>query len=197
MKLVGKQPINAPRDVVYAALNDVDILRQSIPGCEEIIKISDTEMTAIVALKVGPVKAKFKGSVELLNLNPPESYTISGEGKGGPAGSAKGGADVKLVEDGQGTVLEYDVSANVMGKFAQLGNRLIDSTAKKLASQFFEKFGEIVEAQSGGVEEENANDDADDAEPDNSSPEKTLVQKPVFWIVLAAIAAVVVASQLL
>ncbi len=191
MKLVGEQSINAPREAVYAALNDTEILQQSIPGCEEIIKLSDTEMTSIVALKVGPVKAKFKGSVQLSNLNPPESYTISGEGKGGPAGSAKGGADVKLVKDGQNTILQYDVSANVMGKFAQLGNRLIDSTAKKLASQFFEKFGEIVEAQSGEVEE------TSNVEPDITNSESTLFGKPVFWIALAAIAAAIIASQLL
>jgi len=191
MKLAGEQKINATREVVFAALNDTEILKQSIPGCEEIIKISDTEMTAIVVLKIGPVKAKFKGSVQLSNLNSPESYTISGEGKGGPAGSAKGGADVKLVEDGQNTILQYDVSANVMGKFAQLGNRLIDSTAKKLAAQFFEKFGEIVETQSGSKEK------LDEIAPVVSNSENGLFGKPVVWIALAVVAAVILASQLL
>ncbi len=97
-------------------------------------------MTATVTLKVGPVKAKFKGAIELSNLNPPSSYTITGEGKGGPAGFAKGGADIELVEDGTGTILHYNVNVNIGGKLAQLGSRLLDSTSKKLAGTFFEKF---------------------------------------------------------
>lgn len=149
MELIGEQKIIASREIVFAALNDIEILRQCIPGCEVIEKISDTEMTAIVVLKVGPVKAKFEGAIELSNLNPPESYTISGEGKGGIAGNAAGGADVTLVADGEDTILQYNVSVKIMGKFAQLGSRLIDSTAKKLSAQFFKKFAAIVETQSG------------------------------------------------
>jgi len=148
MELIGEQKINASREVVFAALNDAEVLAEAIPGCEEIEKISDTELTATVVLKVGPVKARFKGAVELSNLNPPESYTISGEGKGGIAGNAAGGADVVLVEDGDGTLLKYNVSVKIMGKFAQLGSRLIDSTAKKLSAKFFEKFAEIIESKS-------------------------------------------------
>ncbi|MBL4600126.1 MAG: carbon monoxide dehydrogenase subunit G [Rhizobiaceae bacterium] len=148
MELIGEQKINASREVVFAALNDAEVLAEAIPGCEEIEKISDTELTATVVLKVGPVKARFKGAVELSNLNPPESYTISGEGKGGIAGNASGGADVVLVEDGDGTLLQYNVSVKIMGKFAQLGSRLIDSTAKKLSAKFFEKFAEIIESKS-------------------------------------------------
>ncbi|MBL4733450.1 MAG: carbon monoxide dehydrogenase subunit G [Rhizobiaceae bacterium] len=148
MELIGEQKINASREVVFAALNDAEVLAEAIPGCEEIEKISDTELTATVVLKVGPVKARFKGAVELSNLNPPESYTISGEGKGGIAGNAAGGADVVLVEDGDGTLLQYNVSVKIMGKFAQLGSRLIDSTAKKLSAKFFEKFAEIIESKS-------------------------------------------------
>lgn len=191
MKLVGEQKINAPREVVYAALNDTEILRQAIPGCEEIIKISDTEMTAIVVLKVGPVKAKFKGKVELSNLNPPESYTISGEGKGGPAGSARGGADVVLVEDGKNTILKYDVSVKVMGRFAQLGSRLIDSTAKKLSKQFFAKFAEIV-APDAIAGEATAN-----KQPADAVSKSSIMSKPIFWLMLAAVAAAIIASQLL
>ena len=146
MELKGEQKIEASREQVYAALNDTDILMQCIPGCESLEKTSDTEMTATVVLRVGPVKAKFKGNVELSNLVPPESYTITGEGAGGPAGFAKGGADVKLIEDGTGTLLQYGVKADVGGKLAQLGGRLIDSTAKKLSATFFEKFCELVEA---------------------------------------------------
>lgn len=151
MDMSGSERINAPVATVWQALNDPEILRQCIPGCEELEKVSETEMTATVALKVGPVKARFQGAVELLNLNPPHSYTISGEGKGGVVGFAKGGADVSLVEDGpDATILSYVVKADVGGKIAQLGARLIDSTAKKLAGEFFSTFGEKV----GGVPEQ-------------------------------------------
>jgi len=189
MKLVGEQKINATREVVFAALNNTEILQQSIPGCEEIIKVSETKMTAIVVLKVGPVKAKFKGAVELSNLNPPESYTISGEGKGGPAGSAKGSADVSLIEEGENTILRYDVSANVMGKFAQLGNRLIESTAKKLSAQFFENFGAIVGAQ------DNADPNKIPLEPTPSKSKAPFIGSPLFWAILASLAALILASQ--
>ena len=141
MDMNGSATINAPLELVWNGLNDPEILRQCIPGCEALEKKSDTEMTATVVLKIGPVKAKFEGAVELSNLNPPHSYTISGEGKGGIAGFAKGGADVRLAEDGDGTILSYDVKAQIGGKLAQLGSRLIDSTSKKLAAQFFTDLG--------------------------------------------------------
>lgn len=145
MDMNGSERIEAPVQTVWQALNDPDILRQCIPGCETLEKTSDTEMTATVALKVGPVKARFQGTVQLLNLDPPHSYTISGEGKGGMVGFAKGGADVALAEDGpDATLLTYVVKAEVGGKIAQLGSRLIDSTAKKLASQFFADFMQKV-----------------------------------------------------
>jgi len=144
MDLTGEYRISAPRDVVWAALNDPVVLKQCIPGCEELEKTSDTEMTAKVVLKIGPVKAKFNGAIELLNINAPESYTIQGEGKGGIAGFAKGGANVALAEDGAETVLTFDATAQVGGKLAQLGNRLIDSTAKKLANKFFENFHDYI-----------------------------------------------------
>lgn len=153
MELKDQQKINASRAVVYAALNDAEILRQCIPGCEALEITSETDMTATVVLKVGPVKAKFKGVIKLSNLNPPVSYTLTGEGKGGSAGSVKGTVDVNLEEDGNATMLNYAVDAVVSGKFAQLGGRLIDSTSKKLASQFFKKFGEIVENSEGSGEQ--------------------------------------------
>ena len=135
--------IEAPIGTVWLALNDAEILRQAIPGCETLDKSSDTEMAATVVLRIGPIKARFEGAVELTNLNPPHSYTIQGEGKGGIAGFAKGGADVSLAEDGpDATILSYTVKADVGGKIAQLGGRLIDSTARKLATQFFNNFGE-------------------------------------------------------
>lgn len=142
MDMSGEYRIPAPREKVWAALNDAEILKECIPGCESLEMTSDTEMTAAVTTKVGPVKAKFKGSVTLSDINPPESYKISGEGKGGVAGFAKGGAEVKLAEDGTDTILNYTAKAQVGGKLAQLGSRLIDSTAKKMADEFFGNFSE-------------------------------------------------------
>ncbi|MBE1207515.1 SRPBCC family protein [Aminobacter carboxidus] len=143
MDMTGTERIEAPIGTVWLALNDAEILRQAIPGCETLDKSSDTEMAATVVLRIGPIKARFEGAVELINLNPPHSYTIQGEGKGGIAGFAKGGADVSLAEDGpDATILSYTVKADVGGKIAQLGGRLIDSTARKLATQFFNNFGE-------------------------------------------------------
>jgi len=147
LELKSEQKIEATREQVFAALNDPEILRQCIPGCKSLEKESETEMTANVVLKVGPVKAKFKGRVELSNLVPPESYSITGEGTGGAAGFAKGGADIKLLEDGEGTLLQYEVKADVGGRIAQLGGRLIDSTAKTLSGKFFSKFCELVESE--------------------------------------------------
>ena len=144
MDMTGTQHIEAPRDVVWAALNDVEVLRQSIPGCQSIEKVSDTEMNAKVTLKVGPVKATFTGKVLLSDLDPPNGYTISGEGSGGAAGFAKGSAVVRLVENTGATTLNYEVKAQIGGKLAQLGSRLIDATSKKLATEFFEKFGDAV-----------------------------------------------------
>ncbi|MEO0487272.1 MAG: carbon monoxide dehydrogenase subunit G [Pseudomonadota bacterium] len=140
MDMTGEHRIAATRDTVWAALNDADVLRACIPGCEELERTSDTALSALVVQKIGPVKAKFRGDVELSNINAPASYTISGEGSGGVAGFAKGGADVSLLEDGAETVLTYQVQATVGGKLARLGSRLIDSTAKKLAAQFFDNF---------------------------------------------------------
>ena len=140
MEMSGEVRIEATVDEVWAALNDAEILKACIPGCQELEKVSDTEMTAKVVLKIGPVKAKFGGEVTLENLNPPNSYSIVGEGKGGIAGFAKGGADVSLEQDGDETILRYEAKAQVGGKIAQLGSRLIDSTSKKLANQFFDNF---------------------------------------------------------
>jgi hypothetical protein len=144
MDMTGQYRIPAPREQVWAALNDPAMLKASLPGCESLEKVSDHEFAATVIAKVGPVKAKFNGNVTLSNLNPPESYTISGEGKGGAAGFAKGGADVRLTEDGDITVLTYTAKADVGGKLAQLGSRLIDGTAKKMADEFFDNFSQQV-----------------------------------------------------
>lgn len=144
MELKDEIIINAPRDVVYAALNDPEILQEAIPGCEELIKHSDTELEARVVLKIGPVKAKFSGNVTLDPESPPERFSLTGAGNGGPAGFAKGGAVVELEEHPEGTLLRYDAKADIGGKLAQLGSRLIQSTAKKLAGKFFQSFAERV-----------------------------------------------------
>ncbi len=148
MELKGEYRIPAPREHVWAMLNDPAVLKECIPGCESLEGSPSEGFAARVTTKVGPVKATFNGEVKLSNVKPPESYTISGEGKGGVAGFAKGGADVHLAEDGSDTVLTYDVNAQVGGKLAQLGSRLIDSTAKKLADEFFSKFAQ--KAGAGG-----------------------------------------------
>ncbi|MFM1814876.1 MAG: hypothetical protein RLZ98_1571 [Pseudomonadota bacterium] len=145
MKLNGENLINAKPEKVWAALNDPEILKQAIPGCQSLEKLSDTEFKAKVGMKIGPVQATFNGQVELSDLDPPNGYTISGSGSGGAAGNAKGGAKVRLEPVGDNsTRLTYDVDAQVTGKLAQLGSRLIDSTAKMLAGQFFNKFEKLV-----------------------------------------------------
>ncbi|MGI9393804.1 MAG: CoxG family protein [Boseongicola sp.] len=140
MDLTGEYSIAAPRTKVWAALNDVDVLKSCIPGCEEIEKTSATTMVATVVQKIGPVKAKFDGSISLLNIDAPASYTIQGEGQGGVAGFAKGSADVTLIEGDRETVLVFEANAQVGGKLARIGNRLIDAAAKKIAKQFFDNF---------------------------------------------------------
>jgi carbon monoxide dehydrogenase subunit G len=146
MEIKGEYRIAASRDKVFAALNDQEILKACIPGCESLEMLSATEMTAKVRLRIGPVSAAFGGKVTLSDIDPPNGYKISGEGQGGVAGFAKGGAVVRLTDDGGVTVLAYDVDAQVGGKIAQVGARLITGTAKKLADQFFGKFAEMVGA---------------------------------------------------
>lgn len=145
MELNDEIIINAPKARVYEALNDPDILRQCIPGCEELIQHSDTELEAKVLLKVGPVKARFSGDVVLDKSGAPDAFSLTGQGNGGAAGHAKGGADVTLEEVGDTTILRYTAKAVIGGKLAQLGSRLIQGTAKKLAGKFFAKFAEVVD----------------------------------------------------
>ncbi|MFQ5625671.1 MAG: CoxG family protein [Methyloligellaceae bacterium] len=147
MKLDDEITIEAPRDEVFAALNDPKILRASIPGCEKLEKLSDTHFTAVIRVKVGPVRARFKGDVTLSNLKPPESYTLSGQGKGRAAGFARGKADVQLIAEGDATLLKYDATARVGGKLAQLGGRLLDSSARALAREFFEGFQKVMDGE--------------------------------------------------
>ena len=151
MDMTGERRIAASRGEVWAALNDVSILKQCIPGCEILEMQSATDMVARAKLQVGPVKATFNGTVKLSDLDPPNGYRISGEGSGGVAGFAKGGAIVRLADDGGDTLMRYEVKADVGGKLAQLGGRLIDSTAKRLADEFFERFTAIVGAAPTGT----------------------------------------------
>jgi carbon monoxide dehydrogenase subunit G len=148
MELSGERRLPANKEAVWAALNDPEVLRTAIPGCDSLDKLSETKFEATVTSRIGPVKAKFKGEVTLSDIDAPNSYTISGEGKGA-TGFAKGGAKVRLEDDGDGTLLLYEVNANVGGKLAQLGSRLIDGVARKLADEFFDAFA----AQMQGVGE--------------------------------------------
>jgi carbon monoxide dehydrogenase subunit G len=187
MDMSGEYVIAAPRQAVWEALNDPEILKQCIPGCESVDKTSDTSFEAKVTAKVGPVRAKFSGKVNMSDIDPPSGYTISGEGTGGAAGFAKGGAKVALSDDPEGTKLEYSVDATVGGKLAQIGSRLIDSTAKKMANDFFGKFAELVAANAEGSA-------ATEAEPETIAPtEETAPQatdsdeekkglSPMVWI---------------
>jgi carbon monoxide dehydrogenase subunit G len=144
MEMTGEFRIPAPRQRVWEGLNDPEILKSVIPGCQTLEKVSDTEFIGKIVAAIGPVKATFAGKVLLSDLDPPQSYTISGEGSGGVAGFAKGSAKVNLAEDGVGTVLNYAVQAHVGGKLAQIGSRLIDSVARKMAEQFFGRFVAVV-----------------------------------------------------
>lgn len=146
MEMHASRVIAADRMTVWAALNDAEVLKACIPGCDELTGSAEEGFAATVTQKVGPVKATFRGEVTLSDIVPGESYTISGEGKGGVAGFAKGGAQVRLSDaETGGTVLTYDVSAKVGGKIAQLGSRLVDSFAQKMADQFFERFQNRLE----------------------------------------------------
>lgn len=148
MEMSDSVTIAADREIVWHALNDPQVLRRCIPGCEQLEMISPTELNAKVVLKIGPIKARFDGDVTLSDLDPPRGYVLSGEGKGGVAGMAKGAAHVQLTQEVPGeTVLTYEARVDVGGKIAQLGSRLIDSTATKLAKQFFDDFNRIVSSE--------------------------------------------------
>lgn len=145
MDMTGQQHIPASKEDVWNALNDAEVLKKCIPGCQELNKLSDTEMTAVAVIKVGPVKARFQGAVTLSDLDPPSGYKITGEGQGGVAGFAKGVATVRLEAVEDGTILFYSVDAQIGGKLSQLGGRLIDATAKQMSVQFFKRFAEEIQ----------------------------------------------------
>lgn len=179
MEMTGEYKIPAPRQKVWEALNDPEILATCIPGCQELNKESDTELSATVKSKVGPVSATFKGKVTLSDIDAPNGYKISGEGTGGVAGFAKGGAEVKLADDGDGTLLTYTATGQVGGKLAQIGSRLIDSTAKKMANEFFGKFAEVVgDANAAPEASASAEATAPAAEPAPAATPAATAEKP-------------------
>ena len=193
MDMTGEYRISAPREKVWAALNDPEILKICIPGCEELNKDSETELSAKVSTKVGPVSAKFTGKVTLSDINPPAGYKITGEGQGGVAGFAKGGAEVNLEEDGDETILTYKATAQVGGKLAQIGSRLIDSTAKKMAGQFFGKFAEEVGESVPDVAAEEAPAAAPEADATTAgASQESSGISPVVWIAGLIVVVVVV-----
>jgi uncharacterized protein len=189
MEMQGSVVIPAPRQAVWDALNDPEVLRRSIPGCQSINQTSPTEIDAIVKAKVGPVSATFQGKVTLSDLDPPNGYTISGEGKGGAAGFAKGGAKVHLTDEAGGTRLSYEVTATVGGKLAQIGSRLIDSTSKKLADEFFANFSRNV----GGPSAESAPVSAAPGEASTPTPTPKPAESRGLspWIWIPALVAVI------
>ena len=170
MEMNGEQRVPASREIVWAALNDPDILKACIPGCQELIKSSETNMTAVAVIKVGPVSAKFQGAVTLSDLDPPNGYRITGEGQGGVAGFAKGSAVVRLEEQEGETLLCYQVSADIGGKLAQLGGRLIDATARKMSDAFFKKFSEEIQQRAAAGN----TTDAPIAAPSTAAPKSPL-----------------------
>ena len=180
MEMSGEHKIKASKQAVWDSLNNPEILKKAIPGCESIEKTSENELVATVKAKVGPVSAKFNGKVTLTNINPPNSYTISGEGQGGPAGFGKGSADVSLEEDGENsTILKFSATAQVGGKLAQIGTRLIDGAAKKIAGQFFENFANILQSKND-TEIESVSNISKEAE--SISARKNAKISPFLWI---------------
>lgn len=171
MEIAGEYRIAASKQTVWEGLNDPEILRASIPGCESIERHSDTILSAVVKIKMGPVKATFRGKVTLSDLDPPNSYTISGEGEGGVAGFGRGSARVSLAEVEGGTLLTYAADAVIGGKLAQIGSRLVDSATRKLSKDFFEKFSKEVEAVAAATPPSAATEDA--PEPAPAVPEKS------------------------
>lgn len=148
MQLKGERSIKAERDAVWQALNDPDVLKECILGCDSLERVSDTEFEATVTAKFGPVKAKFNAAIEIQEMDPPNSYRLVGEGKGGVAGFAKGGANVKLSDDEAGTLLTYDADMQVGGKLAQVGSRLVGGTTNKIINEFFDRFEKRLNAPS-------------------------------------------------
>ena len=188
MKLSGSYQINLPKEKVWEALNDPEILKQAIPGCEEFIKNSETEFTAKATDKIGPFNASFTGDVELKDLNPPNSYKITGSGNS-PVGFASGEASVKLEDENGGTKLIYEVEANVGGKIAQVGARLIDMTAKKMADIFFGKFSELITSSNDSHSREEKS--SDEISANDTTEKKSTTQKIYIYVGIGLAVAII------
>ena len=182
MELTGQQIIPAPRARVWVALNDPDVLKRCIPGCQEIEKLSDTELTARVGLAVGPVKATFNGRVTLSDMDPPNGYKISGEGQGGVAGFGKGSAVVRLSDEAGGTKLTYTADAAVGGKLAQIGSRLVEATARKLADEFFSRFAAEFPAAPEAPAAAPVSQTSAAVQPPHATPAPSTRLSPAIWI---------------
>ena len=189
MKLSGSYQINLEKQKVWEALNDPEILKQAIPGCEEFIKNSDTEFTAKATNKIGPFNASFTGDIELNDLNPPNSYKISGSGNS-PVGFASGEANVKLEDHQDGTKLTYEVEANVGGKIAQVGSRLIDMTAKKMADIFFKKFSEVISKET--ITSKDQIDTEEEISENQISKKQKSNNKTLYYSALVLVAAIII-----
>ena len=192
MKLAGSYLINLDKQKVWDALNNPEILKQSIPGCEEFVKNSDTEFTATATNKIGPFNASFTGDIELTDLDPPNSYKITGSGNS-PVGFASGEATVKLEDNEKGTNLIYEVEANVGGKIAQVGSRLIDMTAKKMADIFFGKFSELISTDDSTSSEQISEKKIDQT---NEAKPKKQNQKILIYTAIAVAVAILIYSFL-
>ena len=188
MKLSGSYQINLPKEKVWEALNDPEILKQAIPGCEEFTKNSETEFTAKATNKIGPFNASFTGDVELKDLNPPNSYKITGSGNS-PVGFASGEASVKLEDENGGTKLIYEVEANVGGKIAQVGARLIDMTAKKMADIFFGKFSELITSSNDSHSREEKS--SDEISANDTTEKKSTTQKIYIYVGIGLAVAII------
>ncbi|TVR97352.1 MAG: carbon monoxide dehydrogenase [Rhodospirillales bacterium] len=182
MRMEGQQRIVRPPAVVWAALNDPDTLKHCIPGCESLEKVSDSEFRGVAVVRVGPVQARFRGTVTLSDVHPPHRYRIRGEGQGGAAGFARGGADVRLDPEGEGTLLSYVVDATVGGKLAQVGSRLVDQAARQLAAAFFTRLDAYLSEPAAPPE-------ISPAKPATPPAATRLLPVPM-WIVLAIAIAV-------
>ena len=201
MDISGEYRLRAPRQKVWEALNDPDFIQRALPGCQSMEKVSDTEFTAKVNSKIGPVKATFNSKVSLTDLNPPESYRLVGEGKGGAAGFAKGSADVHLTEEGEETVLRYNSDLQVGGKLAQIGNRLVGGAAKKTADEFFSNFANLINEPAPAAAEPVATDGGPapatgptpaPTPPTSQAPPGGLfsTMSPALWIAVAVVVVV-------
>jgi carbon monoxide dehydrogenase subunit G len=173
MEMTGEQRIPASQEETWKALNDPDVLKACIPGCESITPVNENEYNVAMTARVGPVSAKFRGRLQLSDIKPPQSYSLTFEGQGGPAGFAKGAAQVKLVPEKSDTLLRYDVKANVGGKLAQIGSRLIDAAAKKVADEFFQNFNDKMSAPAEETVPPEAHGAEAAAEPDMPSVSNT------------------------